>query len=96
MAIGIFRAHKLGKQNRHQPGVTNDPSNATSSTSSTSHINDKFNGNIYVASKASLSAETHSSTNTDVKDATDDLIHTQSVSSPHTTNMLDKNVTVDD
>ena len=29
----IGRAHKLGKQNRQQPGITNNTSNTTSSTS---------------------------------------------------------------
>ena len=40
MANIIDLAHKLGIKNRHQPGVTNDPSNVTSSTSS---IHDNFN-----------------------------------------------------
>ena len=45
MANGIGQSQKLGKQNRKQPGITNDPSN---STSSTSHIHAKFNEKNYI------------------------------------------------
>ena len=37
----------------------------------------------------------HSSTKTAIQDATDDIIHSKPVSIPHTTNMLDNNVTDD-
>ena len=42
-----------------------------------------------------LLAETYSITNSAVKYATDDLIVTQPISSPHSRNMLDTNFTVD-
>ena len=44
----ISHTHKLGKQNRQPPSVINDPSNATIPTS---HIHDKSNEIIDVASK---------------------------------------------
>ena len=59
MANGIGWAHKIDKQNRQWPGITNDPSNASLSTS---HRHDKFNENIDISSEESLSTYTHSST----------------------------------
>ena len=50
----------------------------------------------YIASKESLSAEIHSSLNSVVKYATDNLIVTQPISIPYIRNMLDTNITVDD
>ena len=93
MANGIGCAHKLGKKNRQQPDVTNEPLNATSSTSQ-SH--DKSIENINVTSKESLSVEAYFSTKTALKYSTYDPIQTKPLSIPHTTNMLDTNVTVDD
>ena len=45
MANVIGQSQIVGKQNRQQPGVNNDPSNATSSTS---HSHDNFNENLDV------------------------------------------------
>ena len=71
MANVTGQSHKLGKQNKQQHGVTNYPSNATSNAT---HIHDKYNENIYVASKESLFSETYSDTQTAVQDETDDII----------------------
>ena len=49
-----------------------------------------------VESKESLSVETYSSANSTVQDSTADLIQNQLISSPHTTKIIDKNITVDD
>ena len=92
MANIIGLEHKPGKKNRKWPDVTSDTSNKTSYTS---HSHDKINENIYVESKKSLSADTYSIKNSSLQDATDYIIQTKHVSRTNTTNMLDKNVTVD-
>ena len=84
--------HTNLEKNRQQPGIINYLSNTNSSTSDS---NDNINKNIDAVSKEVLSTERYSSTNSSVQDATDDLIQIQPVSIPHTTNMLDTNVTVD-
>ena len=93
MANRIVRAQKISKEKRQRPGVTNKNSNKTSSTS---YNNYKFNRNIDIERKQSLSAETYSSTNSAVQYATNDLIETQPVSRQHSTQMLDSIFTVDD
>ena len=92
MANLIGRSHKLGKtigSNLVSLTILKMP------TSSTSNNHDKFNENIDIESKESIYSETSSSTNSSIKDATDDLIETQPMSKPHRRNMLDTNVTVD-
>ena len=51
---------------------------------------------IDISSKDSLSAEPYSITISAIQDAIDYINKIQIVSSPHSTNMFDKNVTVDD
>ena len=54
-----------------------------------------LNENIDIESKDSISSNTYSIKNSAVQDATDDIIQTKPVSRPHTTNMLDTNISVD-
>ena len=59
MAYRIGRAHKPGKQKRNQLGNTTDPSSAHSTPSYSYY---KLNEKTDIATKKSLTAETHSST----------------------------------
>ena len=93
MANGLGQSQKHGKQNMQQTGITNNTSNTTSSTP---YSHDEFNGNIDISSGESLSIDKSSSTNSALQYATNNLIRIQPVSSPHSTNILDTNVTVDD
>ena len=58
---------------------------------------DKSNENIYVASESSITVETYSNkTNDLIIQTINDPNQTKPFSIPHTTNMLDTNVTVDE
>ena len=73
MAKRIGRAHRLGKQNRKQPGITNDSSKTNLATSNSYN---KPNENFVVLSEESLSAETDSSTRSAVQFSSAYLIQT--------------------
>ena len=87
MANGIGWEHKLSFKKINKPGVTNYPSNATSSTSN-SH--DKFNENIEVPIKEEISVDTNYGKNYSFKDAYAYLIQTQPVYNTHTKKWLIK------
>ena len=65
-------------------------------TSATPHGHYKSVENIDIVNKKSQTVDSYSIPKTAVKDATDDNIQTKPVISPHTTNMLYMNITVDD
>ena len=81
MANRIVQAHKIGKQKRKRPGVTNDPLNKTLSYS---NMHYKLNRRVDVGSESSLSAEKHYSKNSAVKYSAADLTPAKHVFIPHT------------
>ena len=92
MTNGIGQAKKLGKHNRQWPGVANESSIKTWLSS---NCHDKLNENIDKESKDSIFSNKYSIKNSAVQDATDDIIQTKPVSRPHTTNVLDTNISFD-
>ena len=83
---------KLVKKSQ-QPVVTNRTLNTTSPTSK---IHYKPNKNIDVVSKEPIPTETYFRPNNYVIHKMDDIIKTKPLCRPHTTNMLDTDVTVDE
>ena len=78
MAKGIGQAHKLGRQNRQQPGSTNDSSNRPSVILNSHDI---FNENIDIKSKEYLTSVTLNSKKYFLHDEPSNIIQIEPVSS---------------
>ena len=93
MINGIGRTHKLGKQNRQLPVVTNGNLNIVLLNS---NMHDKSNENIDVASKEPITVDKYFIPSNGVIHTMDDFILIKLLSIPHTTNMSDMDVAVDE
>ena len=93
MAYGIFRAHKLDKQNRKW---LDNITNCSSSPQTPSYSYEKFSKNTDITIKISLTVETYSRTIFALDNKSSGIIQNKPVSNPYTKYMLISNILVDD
>ena len=90
---GIFRYHRIVKQNRKQLEIITDYSSAPS-TPLISY--EKLNENTDITGNKPLTAEAHSSTTFAPNNKPSEIIQSEPVSTPYTKHMLISNISVDD